>query len=511
VASIKVACDAKGNYRRELGWKRKSEGGYRQHCFSLGRDRAQAAIRSLQLETVWEAVQKQWQRDRETERPLWDDDTLAVASAVAKGERVVTLTMPPTADNLSDCPPGGQVLRAEIATEWLFRLRRDFPMVEIHFDNPAIETTGTDRLQQAAVDHEQAAEMIRQLTGGAKGGANGQTLHKAIDAFAEALKTTYRAADGRPTQWACLKARLLRYIKEAAADCPLSAFGLSAIDGLVIYWKNRPVAKKTGKPCSVAYCREMVKTLREFVKWLHRSPDWKWRRPDDYETFPVRIRVSAAELARRLTPHQVQTFTTDQLATLYHVAPYATRAMMLLALNCGFGAAEIVSLQLAEIHLDKPHGHYSIHGSFVKRLRFKSKVYGEWKLWPETAVAVRAYIDRRPETAETTLFVSRNGRTYDHVTASGQRNSVAKAWDRTMRRAGLHGLSFNKLRKTGADLVKRATDGETAAVFLAHGQTVAGDELADLYTNRHFDKVFAATDRVRETLAPVFGDVRDKI
>ncbi len=70
-------------------------------------------------------------------------------------------------------------------------------------------------------------------------------------------------------------------------------------------------------------------------------------------------------------------------------------------------------------------------------------------------------------------------------------------------------LSFNKLRKTGANLVRRFSDGETAAVFLCHGRPVKADALLDLYTDRHFDKVFAALDRVAEYLAPMFAGVAD--
>ena len=167
--------------------------------------------------------------------------------------------------------------------------------------------------------------------------------------------------------------------------------------------------------------------------------------------------------------------------------------MMLLALNCGFGAAEVTGLLVSEVFLDRPHGHYDLAGSFIKRLRYKSAVYGEWTLWKETEAGIRWFLKRRPETAETALLVTERGRPFGGQTESGNRNQrVQNIWKRLRDRIGpdFPNLSFNKLRKTAADLVKRASDGETAGVFLTHGQVVASDSLADVYTNRDFPKVF---------------------
>jgi hypothetical protein len=68
-------------------------------------------------------------------------------------------------------------------------------------------------------------------------------------------------------------------------------------------------------------------------------------------------------------------------------------------------------------------------------------------------------------------------------------------------------LSYGKLRKTGANLVKRFSDGEVAAVFLCHGQAVKVDDLADVYTDRPFGKLFNALRMVEELLQPMFAAV----
>jgi hypothetical protein len=189
------------------------------------------------------------------------------------------------------------------------------------------------------------------------------------------------------------------------------------------------------------------------------------------------------------------------------------RLLLLLSLNCGFGRAELASLQKdTEVSLGQPHGHYpDLTGSWVKRLRGKSEVYGEWQLWPETVAGLRWYLARRPVTTETALLVSTKGKAMSSRTPSGKdAGLIAKEWRATLRKAekvspGFRRLAFKMLRKTAGNLIKRASDGETAGVFLCHGRTVRTDILADVYTDRNFLRVFEALAKVRERLAPVFS------
>lgn len=60
-------------------------------------------------------------------------------------------------------------------------------------------------------------------------------------------------------------------------------------------------------------------------------------------------------------------------------------------------------------------------------------------------------------------------------------------------------------RSTTGQLVRKVVDGETAGVFLAHGQPVRTDDLLDVYTSREFSRVFAANTKIRELLQPMFA------
>ena len=99
MASKKTLCRvASGAFVRNIGWKRTASG-YAQHKFHLGRDEAKATLANLRLEQLWREVVGRWERENfdqlsPTDRPVWDEVTLAVAEAVRKGERVARVPLP---------------------------------------------------------------------------------------------------------------------------------------------------------------------------------------------------------------------------------------------------------------------------------------------------------------------------------------------------------------------------------------------------------------------------------
>src|SRR5262245_16683554 len=182
---------------------------------------------------------------------------------------------------------------------------------------------------------------------------------------------------------------------------------------------------------------------------------------------------------------------------------------MLLALNCGFGRAEVASLDTAEVLLRQKHPHEEEVGlqssaadSWVLRIRPKTGVYGEWKLWPETVAGIGWWLRQRAAITTaakvSTLLVTRKGHRYDAPTKGNHANfQIPNSWFQLTERirkeqAAFRRLSFNKLRKTAGNLVRALAGGEVAGVFLCHGTPVKADELLDLYSNRPFAKVFEA-------------------
>jgi hypothetical protein len=169
---------------------------------------------------------------------------------------------------------------------------------------------------------------------------------------------------------------------------------------------------------------------------------------------------------------------------------------MLLALNCGFGIAELNSLQCSDL----------VAQDRIRKIRFKNHVYGEWYLWAETRRMLAWYREQRPASHETAFLLSKTGKPIGARSAQGNRSMrIANAWQLLLRRSGVRPLSFNKLRKTAADLVRQHSDGEIAGVFLCHGQAVRSDNLADRYTNRPFGKLDIALKQIECVLGPIFS------
>ncbi len=205
---------------------------------------------------------------------------------------------------------------------------------------------------------------------------------------------------------------------------------------------------------------------------------------------------------------------------------YATpleRVFLLLGINCGFGMAEIASLLIGEVYLfraDEPRHQEILNytttnaDSFIKRIRRKNGVYGEFLLFPQTVEAMQWTLNRRNKQAnpavDSPLLLNEKGEPYDKPTTSGNRNQqipnrFADLVGRIrMDQDDFRVLSFGKLRKTAGDLIRRFSDGEIHAVFMCHGQAVVTDELADVYSNRPFGKVFGAIKKVQEYLKPMF-------
>jgi hypothetical protein len=351
----------------------------------------------------------------------------------------------------------------------------------------------------------------------------GETLHAALTTYSRWISSQNVGVDKKVTAWGGTQLRHIEFIRCHLADCPLDEISTQRVEELLNILRLRPNGQR-GKPVSVSWTRSCIKQFRHFLRWLNKTPEFAWKRPADLELTPVRIPLSAQEKSAQARSAQVQTYTTDELRTLWEYATPLQRLFMLLALNCGFGRAEVASLETTEVFLHQKHPQgrevgcqSNAEDSWVFRVRHKTAVYGEWKLWPETVTAVEWWLRQRFAISVapnvTTLLVNRNGQRYDTPTKGNHANfQIPNSWFRLSEVIRKHfqnfrRLSFNKLRKTAGNLIRSVAGGEVAAVFLCHGTPVKSDELLDLYTNRPFTKVFEAVDRVGAILRPVWSVV----
>jgi hypothetical protein len=225
----------------------------------------------------------------------------------------------------------------------------------------------------------------------------------------------------------------------------------------------------------------------------------------------------------------------EELATLNQYAIPVERFLLLCGLNFGFKRMECATLRVGEIHLRTLHDYakyinfeFSEEDSFVRRLRTKTEVYGEWILWPLTVQAMEWAISRRrgqthikkgdgkgkeiPFSPASLVLLNDSGHSFTKPTESGNPNhQITAAWTRLLNRirkdkgmADFPWLPHESLRDTASDWIREEFGGEIADVFLAHGSPLGANSLVECYTNKPFGKLFKALRWLEAKLKPMF-------
>jgi hypothetical protein len=372
----------------------------------------------------------------------------------------------------------------------LAKLQKRFPMAS--FVVP--EVVAQDAKEYG--DHlREEAEYLR------NGFKHGISFHQAMDRFKDHLRLTKQPGTDEPTDSALQVCNYVELQKHHIADCQMSALNLPRIDEILAYWTNRPATKR-GNPMARDTIRDIVKIFRRFLRWAHREGIWS--KPQGYEVTPLRIRLLSEEFSLKARAEQVERYKRDELVTLYQYATPWERLLLLLALNCGFGRAELSTLRRDEVR-----------GKFIKRIRRKTGVYGEWYLWLETRKALEWWEKNRPSFDIPELLVTKDGNSFWKRTDGGNPNSkIANAWSRLLTRIKkdhpkFRRLSFNKLRKTAGNIIRHLASGEIMRIFHSRGRPVLNDEHSERYSNRNFKGVFRAQLKAHKHLAPMFAVVAD--
>lgn len=462
---MKLTRLADGRYCKNIGFTVDVQRVRRQPKFYLGRDYATAMIRAGSLEKFWASMSDLTTRNGEP--PYWPDNSIIVAQAIASGNYT------PEVQN----------------TIWWHDARQVGAI------------PGVDPLPKIiAVIREQSAPAIDPS----------KTLHLAMRDYIASIQQTHA------TQWGDVKVRHTEFLIAHIGDCPLGQLGTREIDAIVEQIAARPSSERSGGPVSVYWAKNVIKEFRAFLRWLNKSKGWTWTRPADYDVVPVRITRTQEERAK-ITTLTVQTFAPSELLTLWKYALPFERLLMSLGLNCGFGMAEIASLQVQEILFDQPHPCGTIIGlaeadkpaNWVRRLRGKSEVFGEWKLWPMTVRALRWIGQHRPH--DRLVVTTKTGGSFADPTH--RNNQLANTWNRLINRIqedlpSFPRRSFGKVRKTAINLVRQVAGEEVAALFAAHGRPVH-DELMRVYANPRWAALHAATGQVGQQLLTVFDSVTE--
>ena len=502
--------DSKGNYKRDLGKKVNGS----PHRFYLGKDPEQAEQRKQRLERLWASIEAQAESP---EAAFWTDASIQIGIAIGKGENSAQLAPPLPLT-------GDEDFRAYVHHVDL--MARRFTMISIL---PA-DVDGYKRGQEIILGIKREIAQVGQKAFGEPNILEMETtmLHEAMDDYTETMRNEHVDPETRkPTAYGNNSVRQVALLKDRHENVMLGQLTLGTIKQAFQYWASRPKKKGTDKPITVRSAENYLKRWRHFLWWLHDSENYRWKAPSDLLRLKVKVRKTEKETQATISPIQVKSYREEELVILFKYASPLERVYILLGLNCGFAVSEFGTLRLNQIFQHQRHGFDNLINyqsnpsqSWIKRVRLKSKVYGEWLLWPETVAAIEWAIERRKKQpdfhADALLAMTdRNLPYYGQTDGGNNASRISKLWyrglmDRIQKdMPTFPRLSPKCLRKTAGNLMRDIAGGEIMGVFLAHGQPVKTDDLAEQYSNRPFGKVFENLDVMRKRLQPLWDAVPD--
>lgn len=313
------------------------------------------------------------------------------------------------------------------------------------------------------------------------------TLYKAIESYLADYKP--KVSEGRYLR----QATALKAYKHQQPDCPLTAVMWEELNATVAHFVARPHTSH-GKAMAVATVQTTVKAIYALYDWLDLSGQW-----DAPKRLDRLFRVKYESLK---TPTEVkqdgcgpETFTVDELRTLWQNATPRQRLYLGLPLNIGETAQGIADL--LKVDLVQRNERW-----VIDRNRRKTGVRGVYPLWPEVATLVRC--EMNTDEAEPRLFLSLDGKPLVWFHSTGRVDSVSKTWANLLNRcSAVRKLGHKFLRKTGASMIETLTGSDRIAeMYLSHkGDTVAKKH----YLARDFSTLANALDKMRAHLDPVFS------
>jgi len=322
--------------------------------------------------------------------------------------------------------------------------------------------------------------------------------HMALDSF----KSVVRSDDTIKIDWQCELSKRLDTLKLVHNDMPLDLFDADTVKNMVTYWNGRPITprRKTGK-CSISYCRMHIAAIRLFTNWLDGQYNWSEKLPTNL--FCTRRLTRSMSGEERMKAASNPTFTIEELKKLWDRKSERLQLCMCLALNCAMKQAELSDLRLGEIHLNDDAA------PFIRRLRGKTNVLGEWRLWDITTTLIRRELLKHPTPKlEDCLILTEHNKPLVWRSEKGTRvDSVRLLFTRHRDMAGISKLGFKHIEKTAANMIAQKYGAEIASTFVGHGKPVGNiDPIIYAYTNKRFEKMIEATEWLRDELSPIFGD-----
>ena len=412
---------------------------------------------------------------------------------------------------------------------WLDKVREWFPIIHIEVESPEISEKIESHLETKGRQLIQEGERLTSEP------LTNHKLHRAIDVYKTELSKEKVDGDGETSEWAKAKGRQIQFVANNTLDLDLAQLGAPSINSILQNLAKRPYTQK-GKPCSIRHAQNCMKEFRKFLEWLDECNKFNWHWPERFELKPPKVIRDVSgepETTNPILLRKARTYTVDELKTIFEYAEPLQRLYLLFSLNFGFGNAELVSLCCDEIFLDQQHPNEDLFEfgsdesqSWIARERTKTGVLNTWKIWPETYAAIqwwqscRLEIVNKLESQKLSQPIEMLSRNRFLITQKGKpvavknrrTGTIPNSWKSLNTRITDHEpnfkvLSFGKLRKTGATIIRKLANAEIASIYLAHGKPFGDDKDLEAYADRPYGQLFEALDRMHEHLKPLWDAV----
>lgn len=203
-----------------------------------------------------------------------------------------------------------------------------------------------------------------------------------------------------------------------------------------------------------------------------------------------RVRSQAGQ--RMLEPAELRRLLDD--CKLRSKAKSQMRAMILLALNCGFGNTDCATLKRCEVDLDR---------GWVVHPRSKTGAERRCPLWPETVAALREIYATRPTAVdkenEDLVFLSARGEQWVAIREKACKDMIGLAFARLLTRNHLRrpGITFYALRHVHRTIADEAKDQPACNLIMGH----TDGTMASVHRERIDDsRLMAITNHIRDWL-----------
>lgn len=313
------------------------------------------------------------------------------------------------------------------------------------------------------------------------------TAMEIAGAYLEHQERRVEAGDIGPREFGDIKLACLMHFLDAVGENTLAKDLATASrwpDGSIRSPLDNFARYLDGRMKAHAFNRNVSK-VRSMLKWAHKTAKLIAEPLNEHESLrKKRKRIARREQRERDASCGVPIFTPDECqrliaaAAVPAVAGSPILAMILLAMNSGWGNSQIADLPLSVVRA-------GLVNNFIDWIRVKTEEIAQFPLWPITAWAIEQYLPRRPNPIDPSdadlCFVTRFGRRWVRETIKrdedgtilgvNPNDEIAKRFNELQDQLGIRrpGRGFYAFRHTFSSSANDAMDRDATRRIMGHG------------------------------------------